>query len=280
MSFLMRFRSIAVNNKFLQVYNMKTLKIILLSLLCSLTVCGQQLPDPMVPRRLVNDFTGLLNEQQQINLNNKLLKFNNETSTQIYVVTFDDLQGFDIADFGFRLGEKWGIGQKGKDNGLLVLVSPANQKVTIQTGYGLEGAVPDALCRRVIETIIAPGFRAGNYYTSLDSATNVLISLTRGEFTAADYMKGNNQNVPAIIFALIILFLFVFMNIARTRRRFYSPGHSLPWWMLMGAAGSRGSGWGNFSSGSGSFGGGGGGFGGFGGGGGGSFGGGGASGGW
>jgi uncharacterized protein len=259
---------------------MRIFKLILPVLLFSLPIHGQQLPEPMVPKRLVNDFTGLLNEQEQITLNNKLLTFNNETSTQIYVVTFDDLQGYDIADFGVRLGQKWGIGQQGKDNGLLVLVSPANQKVTIQTGYGLEGAVPDALCRRVIETVIAPGFRAGKYYAGLDSATNVLMSLTRGEFTADDYMKGNNKNVPAIIFGLILLFLFVFINIGRNHRRSYSPGHALPWWLLMGAVGSRGSDWGSFSSGGGSFGGGGGGFGGFGGGGGGSFGGGGASGGW
>jgi uncharacterized protein len=260
---------------------MRVFNLILLALIFSLPVNGQQLPEPMVPLRLVNDFTGLLNEQQQINLNNKLLAFNNETSTQIYVVTFDSLQGFDIADFGARLGEKWGIGQQGKNNGLLVLVSPVNHKITIQTGYGLEGAVPDALCRRVIETVITPSFKTGNYYAGLDSATNVLMSLTRGEFTATDYMKGKHGNVAAIIFGLIILFLFIFTNISRTRSRFYSPNHPIPWWLLMmGAGGSRDSGWGSFSSGGGSFGGGGGGFGGFGGGGGGSFGGGGASGGW
>jgi uncharacterized protein len=258
---------------------MRILTFILLSLILLLPVHAQQLPEPMVPFRLVNDFTGLLNDQEQIALNNKLVTFNNETSTQIYVVTYDDLQGYDIADFGVRLGQKWGIGQQGKNNGLLVLLSPANKKVTIQTGYGLEGVVPDALCRRVIETVIAPGFRAGTYYAGLDSATNVLMSLTRGEFTADNYMKDNNKNVPAIIFGLILLFLFVFINIGRNKRKTYSPGHALPWWLLAAGA-ARNSGWGNFSSGSGSFGGGGGGFGGFGGGGGGSFGGGGASGGW
>ena len=130
--------------------------------------------------------------------------------------------------------------------------------------------------------MISPFFKQGNYYAGLDSATNVLMSLTRGEYTADAYMKGNNKQVPSIVFALIILFLFVFINIGRSRKnRVYSPGHALPWWLLlMGAAGSKDSGWGSFNSGGGSFGGGGGGFGGFGGGGGGSFGGGGASGGW
>jgi len=279
MSYPMSFRSIAVNDNFLQVLTMRVFNLILLSLIFSLRVRGQQLPEPMVPFRLVNDFTGLLNEQEQTILNNKLLIFNNETSTQIYVVTFDDLQGFDIADFGARLGEKWGIGQQGKDNGILVLVSPVIRRVTIQTGYGVEGVVTDALSRRIVETAINPYFKEGSYYAGLDSATNVLMSLTRGEFTADDYMKGKNENVPAIVFGLILLFLFIFVNIGRTRRRSYSPGHALPWWLLATGA-ARNSGWGSFSSGSGSFGGGGGGFGGFGGGGGGSFGGGGASGGW
>jgi uncharacterized protein len=253
--------------------------ILLLSLVISSSLFGQDFPEPMVPFRLVNDFTGLLTEQQQIDLNNKLLTFNNETSTQIYIVTYDSLQGFDIADYGARMGEKWGIGQKGKDNGILVLVSPANKKITIQTGYGLEGTVTDALCRRLIETVITPGFREGNYYAGLDSASNVLMSLTRGEFKADDYLKrSGTERFPIGVIIVLVIFFSVFSGLMRRRRRFYSPTRSIPWWML-GAGGSGSGGWGSFSSGSGSFGGGGS-FGGFGGGGGGSFGGGGASGGW
>jgi uncharacterized protein len=133
---------------------------------------------------------------------------------------------------------------------------------------------------RIINNVITPGFRAGNYYGSLDSATNVLMSLTRGEFTADDYIKGSKENIPAGAVFMIMVFLLVLISMLRTRRRFYSPTSALPWWMLMGAGSVPKSSWGSFSSGRGSFGGGGGGFGGFGGGGGGSFGGGGASGGW
>ena len=252
----------------------------ILSFVLMAQVLGQDLPKPMVPLRLVNDFTALLSEQEQNILNNKLLTFNNETSTQIYVVTYDDLQGFDIGDFGDRLAEEWGIGQKGRDNGILVLVSPGNRKVTIRTGYGMEGAVPDALSSRLISNVITPGFREGKYYAGLDSATTVLMSLTRGEFTADAYMKKSGEDTPGIIFGLFILFIFIFLVSSTMRkRRVYSPGHALPWWLLLGTGASKGSGWGSFSSGHGSFGGGGG-FGGFGGGGGGSFGGGGASGGW
>lgn len=254
---------------------------LLLLLVLPRVIFGQHFPEPMVPFRLVNDFTGLLNGQQQVDLNNKLLTFNNESSTQIYVVTYDSLQGLDIADYGDRLGEKWGIGQQGKDNGILILISPASRAITIRTGYGLEGAVPDVICFRLIETVIKPGFREGNYYAGLDSATNVLMSLTRGEFTADDYLQRKGENLPAIVFMLIFIFFMVII-ISSVRRRFYSPRRSIPWWIL-GTGSGRGIDWGSFSSGRGSFGGfggGGSGFGGFGGGGGGSFGGGGASGGW
>ncbi len=259
----------------------------LLILCITVKVSAQQLPDPMVPLRLVNDFTGFLSEDQQIALNNKLLEFNNQTSTQIYVVTYDDLQDYPIEEFANKLAEKWGIGQKGKDNGLIILISPKNRQrgITIQTGYGLEGAVTDALSRRVIEKVIVPEFKQGNYYAGLDSATNVLMSLTRGEFTADNYMKkggGSDEGgIPGgAIVVLIILFLLFSKFFGNRRRTIGRRSSSILPWLLLGAGTRSGSSWGNFTSGGGSFGGGGGFGGGFGGGGGGSFGGGGASGGW
>jgi uncharacterized protein len=270
-------------NDMLRNHSMRIITGLLAILIITAQLSGQQIPDPMVPKRLVNDFTGFLNEQQQVALNNKLLNFNNQTSTQIYVVTYDDLQDYPIEEFAVQMGIKWEIGQKGKDNGILVLISPKNHQhgITIQTGYGLEGAVPDAIAKRLIEKVIIPAFKTGNYYAGLDSATNVLMSLTRGEFTADNYLKkSGNENIPGVVFIIIIIILFVISNINRSRRQFHSSTRSLPWWLLLGAGTSSRSGWGSFSSGGGSFGGGSGGFGGFGGGGGGSFGGGGASGGW
>src|SRR5512133_2468175 len=90
------------------------------------TLNGQNFPEPMTPPRIVNDFTGLLNTQEQYNLETKLVQFNRESSTQIAIVTYDDLQGFDIGDFGDRLAQKWGIGQADSNNGILMLISPAN----------------------------------------------------------------------------------------------------------------------------------------------------------
>ncbi len=260
--------------------------ILTLVLLCAIT-SGQNIPEPMVPLRLVNDYTGMLTADQQISLNNKLLAFNDSTSTQIYVVTYDDLQGYPIAEFANTLGEQWGIGQKGRDNGIVILVSPQNHQMTIQTGYGLEGAVPDALAKRIIEKEMSPSFREGNFYKGIDDATNTLMALTKGEFTADDYMKKTESEGNIIPVIVMFIVLFIIFSSIRSKKRLYSPGQSIPWWVLMTMMGSSGhtskGKYGDFKSGSGGFGGfsgGGGGFGGFGGGGGGSFGGGGASGGW
>jgi uncharacterized protein len=169
---------------------------------------------------------------------------------------------------------------------MIILISPENRQrgITIQTGYGLEGAVPDAIAKRIIEKVIVPDFKQGNFYAGLDSATNVLMSLTRGEFTADNYMKkgSGDGKIPGAALVMMVILFILFSKIFGSRKRTFGRRSSsiLPW-LLLGAGTNPRSGWGSFSSGGGTFGGGGGGFGGgFGGGGGGSFGGGGASGGW
>jgi len=235
---------------------------------------AQDIPDAPNPPRLVNDFAGILNKQDVATLEQSLVQFNNETSTQIAVVTVKSLHGYDISEFSFELGEKWGIGQKGKDNGILVLVAPNERKTFIATGYGLEGVVPDAIAKRIVEQEMIPYFKQGDYYSGIASAVKTLMSLTKGEFTADDYAKKKGRGIPFII---LFLFLGIVLNfIFRIKRaRSYALGHNMSLWMalmLMSNSGGRSSrgGYNSFSSGSG-------GFGGFGGG---SFGGGGAGGSW
>lgn len=245
---------------------------------------GQEIPDPMSPPRLVNDFAQFLSANEIRQLEGKLRNFNDQTSTQIYIVTVSDLNELAPQDYASRLGEKWGIGQKGKDNGIVILVKPkttaSKGEVFISTGYGLEGAVPDAIARRIVDNEIIPAFKSGDFFKGLDDAVNVLFSLTQGEFTAEDYAaKTTGESQPgSFIGFIIIMIIFISIFGGRSRMgRHSSLGRSLPFWLLLGMmnSGGRSSGgsFGNFSGG-------GGGFGGFGGGGGGSFGGGGAGGSW
>lgn len=251
-----------------------------------LTVQAQDIPARPDPPRLVNDFAGILSQDEVAALENKLVAYNDSTSTQIVVVIVKSLNGYDENDFASRIGQLWGVGQKGRNNGAVVLVKPkyVNEKgkASIQTGYGLEGVIPDALAKRIVENDMFPNFREGNYYKGIDAATTTMISLAKGEYTADQYNKKHSQksNPYGFIIPLIIL-VVVFTAIRGSRARGKSVGKSLPFWTAFWLLGSMGRGhggsWNDFSSGSGGFGGGGGGFGGFGGG---SFGGGGAGGSW
>jgi uncharacterized protein len=228
----------------------------------TLSTLAQEIPNRPIPPRLVNDFSDFLSEHEITQLEEKLRNFNNKTSTQIVIVIIDSLQGYDIADFSFRLGQEWGVGQKEFDNGIVILVKPQRQgmsgQVFIATGYGLEGVVPDAVAKRIVEVEIIPDFKTGNYFEGLNKAVNTLISLTEGEFTAAEYANSSEGEGFAIGTVGIILLIIILSIIARLRRaRHYSLGHSIPFWTAMFLAGSSGrshtSSFSNFSSGSGSF---------------------------
>lgn len=247
-----------------------------------------QIPDRPQPQKLVNDFAGLLSGEEAGSLEETLVAFHRETSTQVVVVTVNSLAGYDRADFAFRLGESWGVGQKGKNNGIVVLVKPKTERepgqVYIAVGYGLEGVIPDAVAnRQIVQTEMIPRFKEGNYYTGIAKGVKVIMDLSRGEYTAEEYAgSGENPGVGLGIIVLMIFFAVVILPLMTRKKRLYNTGkRDLPLWLLLGMmSGGKNHGgyWGDFSSGRGTFGGGSsGGFGGFGGG---SFGGGGAGGSW
>lgn len=253
-----------------------------------LLLSAQDFPEPMQPARAVNDFAGLLSQEEQQRLEQKLRNFNDTTSSAIVVVTVNSLQGREVAEYTTGLAHRWGVGRKDVDNGLVILVAEEEKQINISTGYGLEGAVPDALAKRIIEQEMKPRFRQGNFYGGLDAATDTIIKLASGEYTAEDVGAGEDAEGSPWLALLIVLFLVIFpiLQIRRFKNRHFGTGRRsvgwLPMLLLMNGM-NRGSGrsYGDFRGGGGVFGGGsgggGGGFGGFGGGG---FGGGGASGGW
>jgi len=248
---------------------------------------SQDIPGKPNPPRLVNDFAGLLSSQEIFSLERKLVAFSDSTSTQIVIVIVSDLNGYDKADYAQRLGEKWGIGQKGLNNGLIILVKTQTQgsrgEVQIAQGYGLEGAIPDITCGQIIDNDILPAFRQAEYYRGLDKATSTIMALARGEYSAAQYGKQIKKSVgkvaPAGIFIIVFIIIMILRNSGRSNHNNISRS-GLPFWLLLGmmnsGRNSHDGSWGGFSGGGG-FGGGSGGFGGFGGG---SFGGGGAGGSW
>jgi uncharacterized protein len=268
-------------------------KLILLLAVFAATISIYASPeDPIIakpiPETMVNDLADILSPNEESQLERKLVDYFANTSTQIAVVTLNDLQGYPISDFAFKLGQDWGVGNAKFDNGIVVLLKPKNAdgkgEVFIAVGYGLEGVVPDATAKQIVENEMIPSFKAGDMYGGIEKATNVLIDITKGEYTYKQYAKQAGKGFSPFLF-LIILFV-VFPMIFGRRKGVYTAGtrnSSLPFWVGMGllsGMGNKHSGmFGDFSKGSGSFGGGNsfGSFGGFGGGG---FGGGGAGGSW
>ena len=165
--------------------------------------------------RLVVDSANAFTPWQFEALTAKLDSFEHATTSQIQIYTTTDLQGYEIADFGQRLGEGWGVGKEGFDNGIVIVYKPKTDstkgEVTIQTGYGIEPLIPDATCKRIIEQEMIPCFRTDSVYEGIDRAIDVCISLVKGEFKADDYQNNNSGGFWNWVFDHIVLSLVLAM---------------------------------------------------------------------
>lgn len=237
------------------------------------------IPPQPVPPRLVVDLTGTLTPDQRDALEAKLVAYDDTTSNQIAVVIIPTTGDYDISEVAYMLGRKWGVGNKEFNNGIVFLVAKNDRKVFIATGYGLEGAIPDIIAKRIIESEVVPNFRGNDYYRGIDYGVDALIKAAAGEYEApAGYAERGRKGTGGNLLKMIIVFMIILFILSRINRggggafmsrRGYRNwnGPSTIWFPPSG--GSGGGGWGGS--------GGGGGFGGFGGGG---FGGGGAGGSW
>ncbi|MDB4061161.1 TPM domain-containing protein [Vicingaceae bacterium] len=238
------------------------------------------IPEKKSPQKLVNDFANVLSSSFEAQLENYLVGFNDTTSTQITLVTVADLCGEEPSFFAFDLGEKWGVGDAKFDNGIVVLFKPkqalSKGEVFIAAGYGLEGILPDAISKRIVENEMIPYFKSGQTEQGLLQGIQTIIEIIGGEYSAENYNSKVRGGKKGSIFPVIFIIIFIIIMFAGTfgRARGYANRNNTSLWlalMLMGSSNGRHSGsFGNFTGGRG-------GFGGFGGG---SFGGGGAGGSW
>lgn len=223
----------------------------------------------------VYDYVNLLSAPQRNTLQQKLLRYADSTSTQLVIAIIATTQGEDITFLGAQWGQQWGIGQADTDNGVLILLARDDRRIAINTGYGVEGALTDLMAKRIIETLILPEFKKGEYYSGLHQGVDAIVAVLRGEFTADNTpSKDSSFSLqalgPLIFFIIVLIILFRRRNNRGGKGNNRSRGPDV-WDVLIlsslgrssGASGSFGSG----DFGSGDFGGGG-------------FGGGGASGGW
>ena len=261
---------------------MKRLLSIFILLLVSLVSFSQEKFDlekllQQKPTRLVNDYTNTLTADQQQTLENKLVAFDDSTSTQIAVVIIPSMGGDDISGYNVKLGRAWGVGGKEFSNGVVLLIAKDDRKLNIATGYGVEGALPDITAKHIIDDQIVPNFKGNDYYRGVEEGTDAIMQAAKGEYKASEGYnknKGKGGGLGRIVFIIIMIVIFLAVSGGKGGGGSFMSRRGVAAWtigsMLLGGGG-RGGGWSGGGGGSS------GGFGGFGGG---SFGGGGSSGSW
>jgi uncharacterized protein len=250
------------------------------------TAHAQDYDFPQLTGRVVDE-ANILDPATEIDIDAKLEELEKKTSTQFVVVTLKSLRGRTIEEYGYRLGRHWGIGQKGTNNGVLLVVAPNERKVRIEVGYGLEGTLTDAISSVIIQGTILPRFRTGDYQGGIRDGVNAVLEVLSGN---PDKFKPKAQNigvtilgvlapiifsVPGLVLTLILIhFMFrAFVKIGewlglippqRKRKRSSwswidtaGAGSYSGYWGSSGSSWSSGGGGGGFSGGGGSFGGGG-----------------------
>lgn len=175
-------------------------------------VFAQDMPPKPNPARLVNDFVGgLLSPSQIEQLEQKLRAYQDSTSTQVAIVIVKSVQPYDISEYAVKLGRDWGIGQKDKNNGILLLWAPGDRKIYIATGYGAEGGLTDARSKRIIEQTIKPYFKQLQYYEGLNAAADDIIKYQSGEFEADPSAGDEGDGWVGIIIILIIIVVILYI---------------------------------------------------------------------
>lgn len=168
---------------------------------------------PAKPNGYVLDASSVLKPEERESLEQKLRGYADSTSTQFAIVLIPTTGSRDPYDFAMEIGKTWGVGQQGKNNGVVVLVAVEDRKIRIVTGRGIEDVLPDAVCKRIINRILKPSLKAGDYYGGLDAATTEMMQRASGQFKAdPDEETGG---IPPV---LIIFLIFVIISIIKAIR--------------------------------------------------------------
>ncbi len=221
---------------------------------------------PPIPSQYVYDEANVISAEREGYLNQMLNKLEEESSTQLVVAAVSSLQGTSIEDYSIKLAEKWKPGQKGQDNGVILLVAPNERKVRIEVGYGFEATLTDALSSQIIQNEIIPEFKAGDMESGIVAGVEAIINVVHGEYTASANVSASSSKKKLSLFSLLFIcgpltplfFLILILKLLGRRHFAYTGHHGSSGWSSGSSWGSSGSSFGGgFSSGGGSFGGGG-----------------------
>lgn len=217
---------------------------------------------PPAPAAYFNDYAGVVPAADAQRLNEKLASFAKQTSTQVVVAVFDTLPSPSLEDFTVRAAQSWRVGRKDWDNGAVFFVFVKDRKMRIETGYGLEGALPDALAHRILDERVVPHFRQGDWAGGLEAGIDGILEATRGEYKAPPQRAARGLSPVTLIVVLFLAVLVIWLGSQGARQMpggyTYTRRGSLRDRSYWGGGGWGGfGGWGGSSGGGGSFGGGG-----------------------
>lgn len=211
---------------------------------------------PALSGRVV-DAANLLDANIEQQLSAQLAQFEQDSSIQLVVVTLPDLQGYPVEDYGYQLGRHWGIGEKGKNNGVLLIVAPKDRALRIEVGYGLEGTLTDALSSNIINAVIVPSFKRGAFADGIVQGAQAIQAALKGEYQPKPVRSKQAKRPSLGMFVFFGLIVLLMMFGGGGRRGGFFPGGFGGGGFGGGGLGGGGFGGGGFGGGGGSFGGGG-----------------------
>ncbi|MDN3674575.1 TPM domain-containing protein [Flavobacterium branchiarum] len=160
----------------------------------------------------VYDYAKVLSPTEKAQLEEKLIRYSDSTSTQIVVITIESLKGEDVSQLATKWAHTWGLGQAKEDNGVIVLVAKAERKIAINPGYGLEDRLTAGIGGEIIRNIIIPEFKGGSYYKGLDKGADALFDVFKGKYKGSRKQASEGQDFPFFIFIIIIAFIIFLMS--------------------------------------------------------------------
>ena len=191
-----------------QEVNMKKLFLFVLALIGLMAHAQFDIPKKPSFQTSVYDYADVLNPTEEKELENKLIRYSDSTSTQIVVISIEDLKGEDIGILTPKWGHEWGIGQEKEDNGILILLSKNDREIWIAPGYGVEDRLTAGINGELIRNIIIPEFKAGSYFNGLDKGADAIFEVLKGKYKGS--RKESNKDfpiIPIIIFVVILILI-------------------------------------------------------------------------
>ena len=232
------------------------LKLFVCLLFTQISFAQFTIPEKPTLQTSVYDYANVLSATEKAQLEEKLIKYSDSTTTQIVIVTIESLKGEDIGILTPKWGQTWGIGGTEKnDNGVLILLAKAERKIWISAGYGLEDRLTAGIGGEISRNIIIPEFKAGSYYNGLDKGTDALFDVFKGKYKGERVKKSKDKGFPFL--PLIIIVVIIVILISRNKggggnsgNRGGGFGPSLLDVIILSSLGRGGGGGGGFGGGS------------------------------